>query len=150
MSYFKCFVTLIPTQRPTLTQAGELGGKERGEKQTQTRTGEEIPQGLPGIEREVRQYLQCNPLKICTRCRALRRASLLWLSTLSSIPGQCVRCWTKLMLKRENQGGEGGGGRLGTAQGRYLLAKLETTACLIKRPYCGGYFIIFAAILISV
>lgn len=39
VSYFKCFVTLIPTQRPTLTQAGELGGKEGGETNTDTDRG---------------------------------------------------------------------------------------------------------------
>lgn len=53
---FQHFVNLIPTQRPTFTQAGELGG-EAEEKQTETWTEEEIPQGLPGIEKEVKQYL---------------------------------------------------------------------------------------------
>lgn len=54
---FQHLITLIPTtQGPTLTQAAELGG-EAEEKQTQARTEEEIPQGLSGIEEEVRQYL---------------------------------------------------------------------------------------------
>lgn len=81
---FQHFPGLIPTQGPTLSQAREMCGRAK-EKQTQTRTEEEIPQGLSRIEEEVRQYLQCNPLQIFTRCRALKGASPLWLSASGSI-----------------------------------------------------------------
>lgn len=46
---FQHFTALIPTQGPTLSQAGEMSGRAK-EKQTQARTKEEIPQGLSWIE----------------------------------------------------------------------------------------------------
>lgn len=109
---FQHFIALIPTQGPTLSWARDLGGKAE-EKQTQTRTEEEIPQGLSGIGKEVRQYLECNPLQICTRCQALRRASPLWLSTSGSITQGSVSDVGQNWYSRRRRRGKGGRRRHG-------------------------------------
>lgn len=88
---FQHFTGLIPAQGPTLSRAGEMCGRAK-EKQTQARTKRgKYLRDFPWIEEEVRQYLQCNPLQICTRCRALRGASPLWLFHVRlSHPGHCA------------------------------------------------------------
>lgn len=114
---FQHFTALIPTQGPTLSQAREMCGRAK-EKQTQARTKEKIPQGLSWNEGEVRQYLQCNPFQICTRCRALRGASPLWLSASDSVT-QGKKTWDSGVARRISF--------------FFCPSKFEYTPCLIKK-----------------
>lgn len=82
-----------------LTHAGELGGKAE-EKQTQTWTEEEIPQGLSGIEKEVVPVLQ-SPPNLHQVSGIKESISALAFHVWLNHPGQCVRCWTKLILKKK-------------------------------------------------